>query len=89
MSEKWKIKLNIHSILSQEDETDETAVKIANELADYLEIELKKANIDSCKEIIEELRISQHEYEVNDALQNLYDWADEERIWLGIFEDNE
>ena len=75
----WTQKLNIHPILKEDNEnSDESAVKVAKKLAEYLESNGFSPNV------VKKLRVSKTQCEVNNSLKLMYDWADANRIWLGF-----
>lgn len=89
---RWRKTVNIKDLLS-DDSSSEEAERVAGILADRLASQLaaELENDNYLEEIVDELR------EVaggaggrfanpafNSILSNLYDWADDNRVWLGI-----
>ena len=83
----WRKTVNIKDLLT-DDESPEEVVRIAGELTSRLEKAFPHPDYD-LEDIIEEFK----DIEVtdkrpvvlfNDTLSRLYDWADAERVWLGL-----
>ena len=73
---KWNKTINIKPLLNQAN-TDDAVV--AKNIANLLE----KEKFEDA-EIIERFRTAETQSEVNHALDHLYDYCDEHRIWLGF-----
>jgi len=84
-SGRWKWKLNIHKVLRKyEDDDDEKLVEqCAKELYQLLKRNMHIINDDDLKDAIEQLQYATTYDEINGFLEDLYDYADEKRIWLG------
>lgn len=86
---KWKYKLNIKQYLS--DREDREAVELA---ARCCITELKKIHKPFCEDLDYEDIVYEFEEiaantnttceDFNYALERLYDWADDRRVWLGL-----
>lgn len=61
----------------------EKAKSISDQLTPVLDL-MREGRDRDARDILEELSYAQDEEEFDDALENLYDWADEERVWLGL-----
>jgi MarR-like DNA-binding transcriptional regulator SgrR of sgrS sRNA len=86
----WKKKVNgFKNILKKhDDDTDESAVKCAKELAIFMKskpIIFKDTDDnygETIEEMIEHLEYAETQKEVNGILSDIYDWADIARVWL-------
>lgn len=82
----WKKRINIHAILRKWNEEfekgsaneDEIAVSCAKELFDLLTSRLSEYPF------LDGFEYATNQDELNEALDNLYDWADDNLVWLGI-----
>jgi hypothetical protein len=87
---KWKMRVKgFKDILKKnDDDTDESAVKCAKELAEFMKSKPKtfKDTEDNYGETIDDiiyyLEQAKTQKEVNGILSDIYDWADEARVWL-------
>jgi hypothetical protein len=77
---RWKKKLNVEPILSSEEaeRTDrESVMSVMTKLADAIEPE-------SCFEwLAGDMRYAEDVEDANDLIRQMYDIADDERIWMG------
>lgn len=83
----WNKKINIRPITEADKGTDKSAALTSKKLAAYLLKELHSYNTGGVCEIaliIKEMKNVKTQCEANSALERLYDWADESRVWLGI-----
>jgi len=80
----WLYSLELKEILKQygeksfEDVRDEST-----KLLEYFKNSHFNSD-DKLEEIIENLQSAEDVNEFDDALEELYDWADERRVWLGL-----
>jgi|WetSurSiteA1Bulk_404760.scaffolds.fasta_scaffold866061_1 hypothetical protein len=76
----WKNEINIRDFLTEEPELPAEKIKeIGKKLADYLQ---SQPCINGFK--LDDLRKAECEGELNDALDNLYDFCDKEKVWVKI-----
>lgn len=78
----WKYHYNIKQFLN-EDQSDAGAQKAGKAISDYLEGKTGFERGDA-KIAIKLIKNAQNCGEINRALDLLYDYADENEIWLGI-----
>jgi len=96
MMKIWKRKwMGVHNLVtanqhSEDDCTDEEAKTIANSLHKYLTEKLEDPSQlltedeqQDLSQILDELECSETAADVDDALANLYDWADRSKTWAG------
>lgn len=97
MANRWKAAVDIKSILvtvgsvPTKTECAEAANKIATRLKDGLPASLRNEEINELIEEFAETKADAFdddpsysvEEDVNNMLQRLYDWADQNRVWLG------
>ncbi len=89
----WERSINIKDLLSTDDLSDENCARLGREVAERLKVGLPKTWLENdfeLEEIIEHFE-SITPYDVypaladfNNALDDLYDWGDARRVWLGI-----
>ena len=82
----WQKKINIESFIRlNDDDSDASAKKIAGMIADVLSKEYPSAHSDQSAlyVIIQKLRKAKTQARVNKILEELYDWADVNLVWLG------
>lgn len=75
----WKQKISIGHIMAKDEDTDESAAIIAKELADLFSKEHPSGDLAS---VIGKLKKADTQCKANKAISSLYDWADDNRIWL-------
>ena len=79
---KWRKTVNIRPILDKDEDTDESAVNISRELAEFLSSQV--SDEPGIQPIITALNKVRTQRGANKVVERLYDWADDHRIWLGI-----
>lgn len=81
----WEKTVNIKHLLTNIDDNGE-ARKIAHKISDILEEQLTPTRFNSweLQDIIDMFDDSTGLDDTNNALTALYDWADENRVWLGV-----
>lgn len=96
----WDRAINIKEILhrDQANDTDEHAIAVGKEIAALIRLKVPRGWLDfghdDCEydlveivEALEDLRESDDEAVVDDLngrLEEIYDWADAQRVWLGL-----
>lgn len=81
----WKHKVLIKDVLTDEETTDLVAGLVGMEIARRLRCTIPEL----CEDgdiifMLEQLDEVLDQDELNDLLEELYDWADSQRIWLGL-----
>jgi len=81
---EWKYKLDLLNILKQY-EKGKSFEEVKKEATEVLEKFRNEYFSDDeiLIEVIERLKNAEDTNEFDDALDELYDWADENRVWLG------
>lgn len=83
----WKMSVNIKPLIG-DDVSEEGAKRAGKGISDLLSRRLlvrdHYATDQTLRNIIDGLGEVEDVDEFNDVLEDLYDWADENRVWLGI-----
>ena len=83
---RWSHSINIKQFLKEGEQVSSIVTNVKREL-DRLPESLRLSDTWAWDEIIEGFDEAAEEENVelfDDALSNLYDWADENRVWLGV-----
>ena len=73
----WLRKVNIKQFLTSGG-GDREAKRVAQLMAAYIAKRLPEYAL------CDQFRMAETQDSLNDALEHLYDWADEHRVWLGL-----
>ena len=84
---EWKTTVNIKPLIG-EDDSEEGAERAGDLIGALLSLKLlvhdQYATDQTLRNIIDGLSNVADVDEFNDVLEDLYDWADENRVWLGL-----
>jgi hypothetical protein len=84
VSPGWRRTIDLKQFLS-DDDSDENARKVAGRIATVLrrQPEYDEVNFSSLAMVVQDLETVENARELNETLDEVYDWADGERIWIG------
>jgi hypothetical protein len=77
----WRLTVQIKDLITRDD-SDEAASAFGNAVAERLTVSVWYDGNEELAMVVEELRASTNIEEVNNALDMMYDLADEDRVWI-------